>query len=174
MFFIQLFTKFLKILRAGQTPAQIAGGIALGFIAGLSPHFTLQILVLWLLILVLDVNLGAAFLGFAVSGLIAFLADPLFHRVGFFLLVNVNALRGLWTDLYNAPIAPLTKFNNTVVLGSFLVALVLSPFVYFGMRSFVIAYRAHIFQRIEKMKIYQIVRQNAVVRWYLKLRDLGG
>jgi len=174
MFFLQLFTKFLKILRAGQTPAQIAGGLALGSIAGLSPHLTLQILVVWLVILVLDVNLSAALLGFVVSGLVAFLADPIFHWVGYYLLVDLQGLRGLWTSLYNAPIAPLTRFNNTVVLGSFVVALCLSPLVYLGMRSFVVAYRSHIFTRIEKMKIYQIVRHNAIVRWYFKVRDLGG
>ena len=174
MFFLQLFVKFLKILRAGQTPAQIAGGLALGSIAGLSPHLTLQILVLWLIILTLDVNLSAAILGFTVSGIIAFVADPLFHRVGYFLLVDLDGLRGLWTSLYNAPIAPLTRFNNTVVLGSFFVALVLSPFVYFGMKSFVLAYRTHIFARVEKMRIYQIARHNAIIRWYLNIRNLGG
>ena len=174
MFFLQLFTKFLKILRAGQTPAQIAGGVALGTIAGLSPHLTLQILVVWLIILILDVNLSAAFLGFVVSGLVAFIADPIFHRLGYFLLVDVTGLRDLWTSLYNAPLAPLMRFNNTVVLGSFVVAVILSPVVYFSMRSFVVAYRSHIYARVEKWKIYQIMRQNAFVKWYLRIRDLGG
>lgn len=173
MFFLQLFTKFLKILRAGQTPRQIAGGIALGFIAGLSPHLTVQILVVWLIILIFDVNLSAAFIGFAVSGLLAYLADPVFHSVGYFLLVDFEGLHGFWTTLYNAPIAPLSRFNNTVVLGSFAVAVLLSPVVYFAMRSFVIAYRTHIYVRVEKMKLYQIIRNNAIVRWYLKVRDLG-
>ena len=173
MFFLQLFAKFLKILRAGQTPAQIAGGFALGSIAGLSPHLNLQILLVWFVLLVLDVNLSAALLAFALSALIAFLMDPLFHGVGYFLLVDFEGLRDFWTALYNAPVAPLTRFNNTVVLGSFAVALVLSPFIYFGMRSFVLAYRNHVFARIERMKIYQLVRHNAVVNWYLKIREMG-
>jgi uncharacterized protein (TIGR03546 family) len=174
MFFLQLFTKFLKILRAGQTPGQIAGGMALGVIAGLSPHLTLQILVVWLIILVLDVNLSAALWAFVLSGLVAFLADPLFHRIGYALLVDIQGLQGLWTTLYNAPLAPLTRFNNTVVMGSFAVALVLSPVVYLGMKSFVVAYRTHIHARVEKMKLYQIIQHNGLVRWYLKVRDIGG
>lgn len=173
MFFLQLFAKFLKILRAGQTPAQIAGGFALGSIAGLSPHLTLQILFVWLVLLVVDVNLSAALLAFTLWALIAFLLDPIFHWVGYFLLVDLNGLRGLWTALYNAPIAPLTRFNNTVVLGSFVIALVLSPFVYFAMRSFVVAYRTHVFARVERTKIYQVIRHNALVRWYLKVREMG-
>jgi uncharacterized protein (TIGR03546 family) len=174
MFLVQLLVKFLKILRAGQTPTQIAGGLALGSIAGLSPHLTLQIFLLWLIILALDINLSAAIVGFAVAGLVAFVADPVFHWVGYSLLVDIEGLRNLWTGLYNAPIAPLTRFNNTVVLGSFAVALVLSPFVYFGMKSFVVAYRSHIFARVEQMRLYQVFRHNAIVRWYLKVRDLGG
>lgn len=174
MFFLQLLGKFLKILRAGQTPAQIAGGMALGSIAGLSPHLTLQILLVWLVILILDVNLSAALLAFAVSGLVAFLADPFFHRVGFFFLVDLDGLKDFWTSLYNAPIAPLTRFNNTVVLGSFVVAVVLSPIIYFGMKSFVVAYRLRFLGRVEKLKLYQLLRHNALVVWYLKVRDLGG
>lgn len=173
MFFLQLFAKFLRILRAGQTPAQIAGGFALGSIAGFSPHLTLQILAVWLILLVLDVNLSAALLAFALSALAAFLIDPVFHRVGYFLLVDLDGLRGFWTALYNAPIAPLTRFNNTVVLGSFLVALFLSPIIYFAMRSFVITYRNHVFARVERLKVYQFLRHNALVRWYLKIREMG-
>jgi len=173
MFLLQLFAKFLKILRAGQTPAQIAGGFALGSIAGLSPHLSLQILLVWFVLLVLDVNLSAALLAVALSALVAFLFDPLFHRVGYFLLVDLDGLRGFWTVLYNAPIAPLTRFNNTVVLGSFAVALVFSPFVYFGMKSFVVAYRNHVFARVERTRVYQFIRHNTFVRWYLKIREMG-
>ncbi|MFH0991984.1 MAG: hypothetical protein V1799_18415 [bacterium] len=46
MFWLKIIKDFIKILRAGQTPAQIAGGFALGAIVGLSPMFTLQGLVL--------------------------------------------------------------------------------------------------------------------------------
>lgn len=173
MFFLQLFANFLKILRAGQTPAQIAAGSALGSIAGLSPHLTLQILVVWLVLLVLNVNLSAALLAFALSALVAFFFDPVFHKIGYFLLVELDGLRDFWTALYNTPLAPLTRFNNTVVLGSFAAALLLSPFVYFAMRSFVLAYRNHVFARIERMRIYQFLRHNALVRWYLKIREMG-
>ena len=173
MFWIQFVTNFLKILRAGQTPRQIAGGFALGSIVGLSPSFTLQGLCVWLIILVFDVNLSAAFFAFATFGLIAYIFDPLFHSLGYFLLVDIEGLKGIWTALYNAPIAPLTRFNNTVVLGSLVAALILSFPVYAGMKRFVIAYREHIHARIEKWKIYQILSRNSLVKWYQRIRDLG-
>ncbi len=173
MFWLNILTNFIKILREGQTPRQVAGGFALGSIVGLSPTLTLQGLLLWLIILILDVNLSAAILAFTLFSLFAYVFDPLFHHLGYFLLVNVESLKGLWTTLYNAPIAPLTRFNNTIVLGSFLAAIVLALPVYFGMKKFVITYRSTLGARIEHWKIYQIISKNYLVRWYFKIRDLG-
>ncbi len=173
MFWLNILTNFIKILREGQTPRQVAGGFALGSIVGLSPTLTLQGLFLWLIILILDVNLSAAILAFTLFSLFAYLFDPLFHHLGYFLLVDVESLKGLWTALYNAPIAPLTRFNNTVVLGSFLSAIILAFPVYVGMKKFVVAYRSTIGARIERWKIYQIISKNYLVRWYLKIRDMG-
>jgi uncharacterized protein (TIGR03546 family) len=173
MFWLKLLTNFIKILREGQTPAQVAGGFALGSILGLSPMLTLQGVFVWLVILVLDVNLSAATLSLMVFSLFAFLFDPLFHHLGYYVLVNIDGLKGVWTTLYNAPVAPLTRFNNTVVMGSFLCALILSPVVYFGMKKFVIAYRTTVGARIEKMKIYQIISKSWVVQTYQRIRGMG-
>lgn len=173
MFWLQIVSNFFKILRAGQTPGQIAGGFMLGSLAGFSPILTLQGIVLWIIILALDVNLSAVFLALTLSALVAYLFDPLFHELGYFLLVNVDALRPLWTSLYNAPIAPLTRFNNTLVLGSLVGGLVLAPFVYVGMKRFVVAYRTHLGSKIEKWKIYQVISKNFIVTWYRRIRDLG-
>ncbi len=173
MFWINILTNFIKILREGQTPRQVAGGFALGSMVGLSPTLTLQGLFIWLIILILDVNLSAAILAFTLFSLFAYIFDPIFHSLGYFLLVDVEALKGFWTTLYNAPIAPLTRFNNTVVLGGFLSAIVLAFPVYFGMKKFVIAYRSTVGARIERWKVYQVISKSFVVRWYLKIRDLG-
>ncbi|MBA4317366.1 MAG: DUF2062 domain-containing protein [Flavobacterium sp.] len=174
MFWLKLLRDILKIFREGESPKQIAWGFALGSIVGLSPSLNLQGIIVWLLILILNVNLGAAVLGFTIFGLIAFLFDPLFHQFGFFLLTQFEFLRGTYTTLYNAPVAPLSKFNNTVVIGSFVSALILLYPVYLGMRLFIIKYREHIGAKVHKWKIYQVINRSTLVRWYTKVRDLGG
>jgi uncharacterized protein (TIGR03546 family) len=174
MFWLKLVINFIKILREGQTPAQVAGGFALGFILGLSPMFTLQGALVWLIILMLDVNLSAATFSLAFFALFAYIFDPLFHRLGYFMLVDINSLKGLWTTLYNAPIAPLTRFNNTLVMGSFISALILFVPVYFGMKKFVIAYRATIGVKVAQWKIYKIIDRSSLVQWYKRVRSLGG
>ena len=173
MFWLQILSNFIKILREGQTPRQVAGGFALGAIVGLSPSLTLQGLCVWLIIFVLDVNLSAAFLAFTLFALVAYLLDPLFHQLGYLLLVQIDGLHDLWTMMYNAPLAPLTRFNNTLVLGSLVGAAILAPLLYFSMKRFVVAYRTHLFSRIEKWKVYQVLSKNSFVRWYQKIRDWG-
>jgi uncharacterized protein (TIGR03546 family) len=173
MFWLNILKNFIAILREGQTPRQIAGGVALGTLVGLSPSLTLQGMMVWLVILVLDVNLTAVSLAFTLWALVAFLLDPLFHRLGYLLLVDVHALRGFWTTLDNAPIAPLTRFNNTVVLGSFVSALILFTPIYVGMQRFVLAYRRTIGHRVEQWKIYQIISKSSLVQWYRRIRALG-
>ena len=174
MFWIKILRDFIKILREGQTPAQIAGGFALGSILGFSPMFTLQGGIVWLILLILDVNLSAGLLALTLCSLFAYLLDPMFHWLGFVLLVNVGALHGLWTTLYNAPIAPLTRFYNTVVMGSLVTALVLFLPIYFGMKRFVVAYRTHINARVEKLKIFQALKRSSLIKWYQRIRDFGG
>ena len=174
MFWFKLIRDFISILREGQTPAQVAGGFALGSILGLSPMLTLQGVFVWLIILIIDVNLSAALVALTVFSLFAFLLDPVFHWFGFQILVNIESLQGFWTTLYNAPVAPLTRFNNTVVMGSFVCALLLFLPVYIGMKRFVVAYRATVGARVEKWKIYQVMKRSSLVQWYQKIRDFGG
>lgn len=173
MFWLTLVKDTIKILRAGQAPGQVAGGFALGTILGLSPMLTLQGVVVWLIVLVLNVNLSAVLLAVTLCTLAAFLLDPLFHWIGYQILVNAEFLRGFWTWLYNAPVAPLTRFNNTVVMGSLAFALIAFLPVFWGMKRLLLAYRTHLGATIERWKVYQVIRRSALVRWYERLRDLG-
>jgi uncharacterized protein (TIGR03546 family) len=173
MFWLKILKDFVAILREGQTPRQVAGGFMLGSIVGFSPHLTLQGVVVWLIILLLDVNLAAALLAFTLCGLCAFLLDPAFHWLGYQLLTNIDGLRPFWTMLYNAPVAPLTRFNNTVVMGSFVCAFVLAVPIYFGFKRLVIAYRKTIGARLEKTKLYRAIRHSSLVEWYMKIRNLA-
>ena len=173
MFWLQIVKNFLQILRSGQTPRQIAAGFALGSMVGLMPFLTLQGMFLWLVILIFYVNLSAALLAVTLFALIAYVFDPVFHALGYYFLTGIPSLQGLWTSLYNAPIAPLTRFNNTVVLGSLLASLILYLPVYFGMKKFVLAYRAHLHTKIEKWKVYQVISKSSLVRWYDRIKNLG-
>jgi len=171
MFWLKIIKDIIKIFREGQSPSQIAGGFALGMMIGLSPSFNLQGIILWLLILSLNVNIGAAILAITFCNLLAYIFDPFFHWIGFQIL-TADWLKDTWTSIYNAPIAPLTNFNNTVVMGSFITALFLFLPVYFCMIKIVNLYRKNFYSKIQKLKIYQILLGNDLVKWYIKIRDM--
>ncbi|KAA3620124.1 MAG: TIGR03546 family protein [Calditrichaeota bacterium] len=173
MFWLKFIAKFLKALRAGDTPGQVSAGFSLGFAIGLMPFFTLHGLFFWLLLLLFNVNLAAGFVGIMLTSLIAWFFDPLFHDLGFLLLVQIPALQGLWESLYNLPIAPLTKFYNTVVLGSLVSALLFLYPIYIAMKKFIVYYRNTLEPRIQKWKIVQLIKGSSLYKWIDKLQRIG-
>src|SRR5439155_158816 len=82
------------------TPGQIAAGIALGSILGLTPLVNLHNVIVFGLIVLLNVSLPGAMLGFALFIPVGFLLDPVFDRIGYTLLLETPALTPLWTRLY--------------------------------------------------------------------------
>src|ERR1051326_9087090 len=99
MIALKFLMKFIGILNKNGSPRQVAAGLALGSIAGITPKMSLHNLVLLVLIFMVRVNVSAAFLSCAVFALLAPPFDPLFNKIGYFLLVQVKALRPFWTAL---------------------------------------------------------------------------
>ncbi len=173
MFWLNFIIKFFKALRTGDSPGQVSAGFSLGFAIGLMPFFTLHSLLLWLVLLLFNVNLAAGFVAMMLTSLLAVLFDPFFHDLGFFLLAQIPGLHNFWEMLYNLPIAPLTKFYNTVVMGSMASALVLFVPVYLAMKKLVIIYRDKFAEHVQKLKIVQAVKASSFYRWIDKLQRLG-
>ena len=171
MIIFKILSKFIKALRSNDTPNQIAWGIALGTILGLTPFFTLQNVVLIIFIILIKVNLSAVIFSLVLYSLIGYILDPVFHALGFFVLVNIDFLQPVWMWLYNLPIAPFTRFNNTVVMGSLAVSLILLVPHYLLFKKLVVKYRTSWNVIIQKWKITKILQGNKLVRFYFKLRD---
>lgn len=173
MFGLKLLAKLFKILRSGESPGKIAGGFILGMILGLTPVMSLHNLVVLILIIILNVNMGMAIFSFLLCSAFAYLLDPMFHRLGFWILVDIPALKGLWTAMYNTPVIALTGFNNTVRMGSFVISLILLIPVYFAVKQGVVYYREHLDSRIQKWKIVQVIKGSKIYNLYEKIRKIG-
>ena len=173
MFWFNFLAKLISILHSGDDPRQIASGFALGSIIGLTPFLSLHNLVVFGLIFLLNVSISAAFFGIFVFSAFAFLLDPQFHSLGYFLLVKLDALKPFWTFLYNIPIAPLTKFYNTVVLGSLVTSLITFWPVYFGFTKAVKLYRIHLAEKAERLKVMKIIKGSNLYQNYLKIKSMG-
>lgn len=104
------------------SPKQLAWGFALGAMIGLIPKGNLLAIGLMTAVCACRVNLASVGLGAFVFSWIGVLTDPLTHRWGLHLLQQ-ESLHSTWVYLYDLPVVPWTRFNNTVVLGSFLLGL---------------------------------------------------
>jgi len=154
-----ILARILKVLNSETAPAQIAAAVLLALFMGLSPLGAPHNLVLLLLVLVLRVNLSLFLVSLALFSGIAWLLDPLAHSLGQTLL-QAGALEGLWTAMYNTDFWRLLGFNNTVLLGQVVVALVLAAPVYFGVTFIVRNYREHLRERIHKSRLMLALKGN--------------
>ncbi|MFH0948362.1 MAG: TIGR03546 family protein [Elusimicrobiota bacterium] len=150
---IKTLKSIFSILHSNTTPTQIGWGIVLGSFLGLAPFFCLHKLFILLLIFFLNVNRSAAFLSVLFFSLVGLLTDPMAHQIGYLLLVTTSSLTDFWTNLYNMPIVPFTKFYNTIVMGSFVINLIVALPVFFAVKKFIVYYREHWAKKVEDWKI---------------------
>ena len=155
----------LKLLNSETGQNQIAAGIAAGFILGMSPSFSIQTLIVFLCLVVFRVQMGMAFLAAFFFKFVAWILDPAFHAVGSALL-EMPSLQGLWTHMYNMPIVPLTRFNNSIVMGSGVVAILFAPAIFFVGRSLVVKYRETVVARFKETKVWKAVKATSFYGWY--------
>ncbi len=170
MIALKFLMKFISILNKDATPRQVAGGMTLGFIAGITPVISLHNLVVLFLVIVLRVNITSAILALAVFSLVSPLFDPLSNAIGYFLLTGIPALTPFWTALYNMPVIAWSRFNNTLTLGSLVLAIILAWPVYMVLGWAVVSYREKVMARIQKWRIVTIINSSSLVNMYRRFK----
>ena len=133
MFLLRPFRLFAKALIVDATPQQMAFGLALGVLVGLVPKGNLLAVGLMVLLCSLRVNLAIGMMAAFVCSWADMLLDPITDKIGTYLLKH-ETLAPLWTQMYDSAVLPWTNFNNTVVLGSFVLGVGLFAPVYFASR----------------------------------------
>ena len=82
--------KILKALNSETAPGQISMALCFALIIGLTPLYSLHNLLVLLLVLLLRVNLSAFIAGWVFFSGIAYILDPIFHRIGLALLTTAS------------------------------------------------------------------------------------
>lgn len=114
---------FLASLGKAPDPNSLAWAIAMGVAVGLVPKGNLLAVGLGVAMCSIRLNLIVA-LSVAVGvSCVAASADPLFDRLGFAVL-TLTPLHDAFVWIASQPFASWLQFNNTVVMGAFLVAVV--------------------------------------------------
>ena len=167
--FIKLVRSLIKTLHSDGSPRQIALGIALGAALGLTPIVNVHNALILVLLGVLNVSFAAGLFAWGVFVPFGFMLDPVFDRIGGWLLADAAFLRPVWTAWDNVPGLALTNFNNTIVLGSLIFWLLLFAPLYYGAHVGVVKYRATLGERVRKSRLYKLLETSqldSVYRWF--------
>ena len=164
---------FFKLLNSDTGDRPLALGLACGLIFGFSPFLSLQCLILLFIVFFFRIQLGAALLSAFFFKFIAFLVDPLSDRLGRLVLEDPG-LRPLFVEMYNMPLIPMTRFNNSIVMGSGLMALILMVPAYFVFKALIMSYRMAVVARFRNTKIWKAWTATSIYKWYSTYEKLYG
>lgn len=168
----QIFS-LLKVLNSDTGENQIAAGLACGLILGFAPAFSLQTVIVIIMLFFFRIQVAAAFASAFFFAFIGFLLDPVFDSIGKSVL-EMQGLKELFTAMYNMPIIPFTKFYNSIVMGAMVVSFALFPFMFFLTKKLVIKYRLTVVAKLEKTKFWKAVKATSFYKWYAKYDQLYG
>lgn len=166
----QLFA-FFRLLNSDTGHNQLAAGLACGIILGFAPFLSLQTFLVLFLVFFFRIQLGAAFLAAFFFKFVAWLADPLADVIGRAVL-ETESLRPLFVILYNAPLVPLTRFNNSIVMGSMVMSIVLALPAYFIFKALILKYRKTVVARFEQTKVWKAWKATKFYAWYTTYEKL--
>lgn len=165
--------RLLSVLNSETEPTQVSLGFAFAMVAGLTPFFGVHNIAVFLLVFVLRVNLSGFFLATAFFSALAYGLDPLFHILGLKLL-TWDALRGLWTWMYNTPVFRVARFNNTILMGSVVFSMALFVPLVLVSNLLIRKYRVHVMAYIDKTRVVQAWKATGLYRAYRGYTDLRG
>lgn len=163
----------IKLLHSDNETTSIAWGVSMGFILGMTPAFSLQTILVFMILFIFRIQIGAAFLTAFFFKFIAFFLDPVFHPIGAAIL-DMPALHSLFTELYNMPIVPLTRFYNTIVMGSGVVSILLVPVVFVAAKILIAKYRSGVVQKVKGTKLWKAYQATTFYKWYASYDSLYG
>ncbi len=162
----QLFA-FIKLLNSDTGNISLAAGMTCGFILGMTPVLSLHSLIVFLILFFFRIQIGAALVTAFFFKFIAFLLDPVFDAVGSRFL-EIASLQSAFTTLYNMPIIPFTRFNNSIVMGSAVVTFTLSPLVFIASQFFIVKYREIVVTRFRSTRFWKAIEATKFYQWYYK------
>jgi uncharacterized protein (TIGR03546 family) len=114
----------IELLMQHRSPGAIAGGVAFGTMLGLMPKDSLLALCILSLIAILPINQLIACSATIVLTLIESLTWGITDWIGFHTL-SLGAVSSLIGTIYQMPIAPWLRLENTVVMGALMLGLLL-------------------------------------------------
>ena len=146
--------KLLIALNGNLKKEQIAAGFSWGLLLGLIPAGNIFWIVIFVVSFFFKHHHWSKILMMVIIKLFLGLLNPAVDMAGWEIL-HIEALRPIFTSLYNMPFVPLTKFNNTLVAGGLCLGIILWLPVFFLFRLFIPLFRNKLLPGIRNSRIYK-------------------
>ncbi len=159
----------IKDLNGYANPNQIAFAVSFGVILGFLPKNNGIWYIMFFLLCFFRINKAAFFFITLFCSLITPFLDPFFHRAGTFLL-EYQPLIPLYQTMLSVPLVPLTKFNNTIVMGSFISGILLFLPIFILFRTLIVIYRKWIRDWVKNTKVVKLLYKLPLIQ---KLSELS-
>ena len=167
---IAMLAKLLKALNSDSAPGQIALAFALALITGLTPLFSFHNVFILLIACLVRINFVAFLLCTLFFSGVAYLLDPAAVALGESILTNPS-LQSFFTELYQSDFWRATRFNNTLVLGSLVIAVIAFIPVLLLSRWLILAYRHKLMAWVDKLKITKVLKASKFYKVYQALAE---
>ncbi len=159
---ISFIAKLIVALNSNSRPSELASGIAFGFLLALIPGSNLLWIGIFVITFFLKHNIAAMLLSMGLFKLFISVFDPFLDQIGWFVL-NIPQLNNFFTALNNIPLIPYSNFNNSMVMGGFIVGIILWLPVFFLCIFLVKIYRVKIAYRIAESKFVKAIKRVPII-----------
>ena len=159
---LKAIAKLLGAISSNTRPGAIAHAVSCGVLLGFMPKDNLLWYILFIFILFMNIQRGAYALSILLGAAFTVFLDPLFDSVGYSIL-TIESMKPYYASLLDIPFVAFTKFNNTVVMGSFVCGVAAYIPLYVLARLFVWAWRKYLAEKVRKLKIAAVLKNIPLV-----------
>ncbi len=168
MILLKLFRKFMKFVRGGAKPWQVAVSCFLGVCIGMTPTFNVSVVLAMGAFVLLNLNLGLLLVGLAVGKALCLAAAPVTFLIGFHLIHSIG-LEGLFRRLWETPIVAWMDPLNYCFIGGLPVAILVGGAMGLVLARLITLVRTAAVAGGDKSERFQRLSRNRFTRLLLRL-----
>ncbi len=159
---ISFIAKLIVALNSNSRPSELASGIAFGLLLALIPGENLLWIAIFVIAFFLKHNIAAMLLSLGFFRLFISFFDPFLDHIGGFIL-SIHQLYNFFTVLNNIPLIPYSNFNNSIVMGGFVLGIILWLPVFFLFVFVIKIYRKKISPKITESRFIKAIKRIPVI-----------
>ena len=165
--------KLVSSLNSNAHPGDVAHAVSCAILLAFVPKGNLLWPLLFSVTIFMRMNKPAFLLSFALFSVTVPFADVFVERLGYAIL-GTGFLRPFFSSIFDVPFVGLTRFNNTMVMGSLAAGAAAYAPTYFAVRSLIGVWRTKVQPIVVKSKLYKALSGIPIVKLVFKAGDIAG